>query len=315
MSAVVLGIDVAKDELVVACRPSLEQWTAPNTTAGIEGLVDRIRALHPQSIVLEATGGYERACAVALATAGLPVAVVNPRQVRDFAKATGLRAKTDHLDAAVIALFAERVQPAVSVLPDEAQADLAAHLLRRRQLTDMLVSEKNRLGLAHKAVRSSLTKHIAYLERELRIADTDLREGIEASPVWRVQDDLLQSVPGIGPIASQTLLAALPELGQLTRQAIAALVGVAPIAQDSGKHRGTRVIAGGRASVRCVLYMATLTATRCNPMIRRFYQRLVAAGKPKKVALVAAMRKLLTMLNAILRDQRPWTLPTASAAL
>ncbi|HEY4138327.1 MAG TPA: IS110 family transposase [Casimicrobiaceae bacterium] len=315
MSALVLGIDVAKDELVIACRPSLEQWTTPNSPVGIEALVDRIRVLNPQSIVLEATGGYERACAVALAMAGLPVAVVNPRQVREFAKAMGQRAKTDRLDAAVIALFAERVQPAVSALPDAAQADLAAHLFRRRQLSDMLVAEKNRLGLAHKAVRPSLTKHIAYLERELRMADSDLREAIEASPVWRVQDDLLQSVPGIGPVASQTLLAALPELGQLTRQAIAALVGVAPIAQDSGAHRGKRVIAGGRATVRAVLYMATLTATRCNPPIRAFYQRLVAAGKPKKVALIAAMRKLLVMLNAILRDQRPWASQATPAPL
>jgi transposase len=213
----VCGIDVAKEELVIACRPSLEQWAVANDAAGIDALVARIRPLGVQSIVLEATGGYERACAAALATAGLPVAVVNPRQVRDFAKATGQRAKTDRLDAAVLALFAERVQPAVSVLPDEAQADLAAQLLRRRQLTEMLVAEKNRCGLARKAVRPSLKKHIAYLERELRMADSELRDAIEASPVWRVQDDLLQSVPGIGPVTSQTLLAALSELGQLTR--------------------------------------------------------------------------------------------------
>lgn len=312
MSARVVGIDVAKDELVIACRPSLEQWATPNTPDGIAALVDRLRPMEVSTIVLEATGGYEQACATALAIVGLPVAVVNPRQVRDFAKAIGQRAKTDRIDAAVLALFAERVQPAVSALPDEAQADLAAHLLRRRQLSDMLVAEKNRLGLARKAVRASLKKHIAYLERELRMADSDLREAIEASPVWRVQDDLLQSVPGIGPVASQTLLAALPELGQLTRHAIAALVGVAPMAQDSGAMRGKRVIAGGRASVRAVLYMATLTATRCNPAIRAFYQRLVAAGKPKKVALVAAMRKLLVSLNAILRDQRPWSSSTTS---
>jgi transposase len=285
----------------------LEQWTTPNTPDGIAALVDRLRPMEVTTIVLEATGGYEQACATALAVAGLPVAVVNPRQVRDFAKAIGQRAKTDRIDAVVLALFAERVQPAMSALPDEAQADLAAHLLRRRQLSDMLVAEKNRLGLARKAVRGSLKKHVAYLERELRIADSDLRQAIEASSVWRVQDDLLQSVPGIGPVASQTLLAALPELGQLTRQAIAALVGVAPMAQDSGAMRGKRVIVGGRASVRAVLYMATLTATRCNPPIRAFYQRLVAAGKAKKVALVAAMRKLLISLNAILRDQRPWS--------
>lgn len=315
MTGVCVGIDVAKDELVIAVRPSLAEWTVANAASGIEALTTRLAALAPACVVLEATGGYERACAAALATAGLPVAVVNPRQVRDFAKATGQRAKTDRLDAAVLALFAERVGPQVRVLPDEAQADLAALLLRRRQLTDMLVAEKNRVPLARRAVRPSLTKHIAYLERELRIADTDLGEAIEASPLWRTQDDLLQSVPGIGPVASQTLLADLPELGQLSRRAIAALVGVAPVAHDSGAMRGKRVIAGGRAGVRTVLYMATLAATRCNPVIRAHYQHLLAAGKAKKVALIACMRKLLTILNAMLRDQRRWaSLPTTSAA-
>jgi transposase len=315
MTGVCVGIDVAKDELVIAVRPSLAEWTVANSASGIEALTTRLAALAPACVVLEATGGYERACAAALATAGLPVAVVNPRQVRDFAKATGQRAKTDRLDAAVLALFAERVGPQVRVLPDEAQADLAALLLRRRQLTDMLVAEKNRVPLARRAVRPSLKKHIAYLERELRIADTDLGEAIEASPLWRTQDDLLQSVPGIGPVASQTLLADLPELGQLSRRAIAALVGVAPVAHDSGAMRGKRVIAGGRAGVRTVLYMATLAATRCNPVIRAHYQHLLAAGKAKKVALIACMRKLLTILNAMLRDQRRWaSLPTTSAA-
>jgi len=301
-----VGIDVAKDELVVAVRPALAQWAVANTPAGLAELVTRVHALAPQSVVLEATGGYERACAAALATAGLPVAVVNPRQVRDFAKATGQRAKTDRLDAAVLALFAERVSPQIRALPTEAQADLAALLLRRRQLTEMLVAEKNRLGLARQAIRGSLQKHIAYLERELHIADRDLGEAIEASPLWRAQDDLLQSVPGIGPVASRTLLADLPELGQLSRRAIAALVGVAPMAHDSGAMRGQRAIAGGRAAVRTVLYMATLVASRCNPVIRAHYQHLLAAGKAKKVALVACMRKLLTMLNAMVRDRRAW---------
>jgi len=304
-----VGIDVAKQELVVAVRPSGDQWTVANTPAGLGALVTRVQALAPRSVVLEATGGYERACAAALATAGVPVAVVNPRQVRDFAKATGQRAKTDRLDAAVLALFAERVSPAIRALPDEAQADLAALLLRRRQLTEMLVAEKNRVGLARAAIRRSLHKHIAYLERELHIADSDLGEAIEASPLWRVQDDLLQSVPGIGPVTAQTLLAELPELGQLSRRAIAALVGVAPIAHDSGAMRGKRAIAGGRAAVRTVLYMATLVATRCNPVIRTHYHHLLAVGKAKKVALVACMRKLLTMLNAMLRDQRRWSPP------
>jgi transposase len=301
-----IGIDVAKDELVVVCRPSLEQWATPNSAVGIQELVARLGERTPRVIVLEATGGYERACAAALAAAELPVVVVNPRQVREFAKATGQQAKTDRLDAGILALFGERVQPAIRPLSDEATQDLAAVLLRRRQLTDMLVAEKNRVGLARKAVRPSLKKHIAYLERELRITEAELRERIEASPVWRVQDDLLQSVPGIGPVASHTVLAELPELGTLSRHAVAALVGVAPVAKDSGTMRGKRMIAGGRGRVRTVLYMATLVATRCNPVIRTFYHRLLAAGKPKKVALVACMRKLLTMLNAMVRDQRHW---------
>ena len=308
-----IGIDVAKAELVMAGRPSVEPRTLSNSPEGIRELVTLLQALAPQGIVLEATGGYERACVAALAVAGLPIVVVNPRQVREFARATGQRAKTDRLDASVLALFAERVQPERRPLTDEATHDLAAVLLRRRQLTDMLVAEQNRLALARKAVRGSLKKHIAYLERELRITEADLREQIEASPVWRVQDDLLQSVPGIGPVASQTLLAELPELGTLSRRQIAALVGVAPVAHDSGALRGKRAIAGGRARVRTALFMASLVATRCNDVIRAFYRRLLAAGKPKKVALVACMRKLLTILNAMLRDGRPGTLATETA--
>lgn len=302
-----LGIDVAKAELVIAARPALEPWTVPNTPEGLQQLVARVAALAPRVIVLEATGGYERACAGALAAAQLPVVVVNPRQVREFAKATGQRAKTDRLDAAVLALFAERVQPEPRPLSDTATQDLAALLLRRRQLLDMCVAEKNRLALARKPIRTSLKKHIAYLERELRMTDADLRDAIEASPVWRVADDLLQSVPGIGPVVSHTLLADLPELGTLGRRQIAALVGVAPVAKDSGTMRGKRQIAGGRARVRTVLFMAALVGTRRNPLLKAFYHRLLAAGKPKKVALVACMRKLLTMLNAMLRDHRPWS--------
>lgn len=304
----VIGIDVAKAELVVSSRPALDRWTVPNTPRGIDDLVERLRPLTPQLIVLEATGGYERAVVAALVAAGLPAVVVNPRQVREFAKATGQRAKTDAIDAAMLALFGERVRPAVRPLSDEATTDLAALLLRRRQLTEMLVAEKNRLGLARRPVRRSLKKHVAYLERELHLTDADLAEAIEASPAWRVQDDLLQSVPGIGTVTSHTMLGELPELGALSHKQIAALVGVAPVAHDSGALRGKRAIAGGRARVRSVLYMATLVATRCNPVIRTFYQRLLALGKPKKVALVACMRKLLTILNAMLRDQRPWSL-------
>jgi transposase len=308
-----VGIDVSKAELVITSRPTLTRWTAANTSAGLETLVARLQAERPTLIVLEATGGYEREPAAALAAAGLPAVVVNPRQVRAFAKATGQLAKTDRIDADVLALFAERVRPAWRPLEDEATTDLAAVLLRRRQLSDMLTAEKNRLGLARRPVRPSLKKHIAYLERELRITESELREQIEASPVWRANDDLLQSVPGVGDVTSQTLLAELPELGRLSHKQISALVGVAPMADDSGGSRGKRAIAGGRASVRKVLYMATLVAARRNLVIQRFYERLLSAGKPKKVALVACMRKLLTILNAMMRDQKPWSV-TLSAA-
>jgi transposase len=301
-----VGIDVAKDELVVATRPVLAHWVVANTAAGWAELVERLRPQAPSRVVLEATGGYETAVVAALAAAGLPVVVVNPRQVREFAKATGQLAKTDRLDAAVLALFAERVQPAVRPLSDDETAELAALVLRRRQLIEMLVAEKNRLGLARKAVRKDLKSHIADLERRLRITDTTLRAAIEASPVWRAKDDLLQSAPAVGTVVSLTLLAELPELGQLTRKQIAALVGVAPVARESGTMRGRRAIAGGRAAVRAALYMAALVATRVNPIIRAFYHRLLAAGKPKKVALVACMRKLLTILNAMVRTHTPW---------
>jgi len=311
-----IGIDVAKAELVVSGRPLLaapETWTVANDASGIDALVTRLAPLPLAGIVLEATGGYERAVVAALAAQGLPVVVVNPRQVREFARATGQRAKTDRIDAALLALFGERVQPAQRPLSDAALTDLAALVLRRRQLTDMLVSEKNRLGLARPAVRKSLKKHVAYLERELHLTDADLRDAIEASPVWRVKDDVLQSAPGIGAVTAQTLLATLPELGTLTHKRIAALVGVAPLADDSGALRGKRAIAGGRGAVRAVLYMATLVATRYNPVIKAFYQRLLTVGKPKKVALVACMRKLLTILNAMVRDHRPWSVPSPSA--
>jgi transposase len=284
-----------------------------NTEIGIAALVERLREIRPELIVLEATGGYERAVVAALLAAELRAVVVNPRQVRAFAKATGQLAKTDRIDADVLALFAERVRPAWRPLEDEATIDLAAVLLRRRQLIDMLTAEKNRLGLARRPVRPSLKKHITYLERELRLTDSELRELIEASPVWRVNDDLLQSVPAVGVVTAQTLLAELPELGRLHHKQISALVGVAPMADDSGGSRGKRAIAGGRAHVRQVVYMATLVATRCNPVIRAFYLRLLAAGKAKKVALVACMRKLLTILNAMLRDQQPWSAHLSTA--
>lgn len=306
-----VGIDVAKATLDVAVRPSDDRWAVANDDAGIRTLVEQLRRVAPVQIVLEATGGYELAAVSALAAARLPVVVVNPRQVRDFAKATGRLAKTDQLDAAVLARFAERVQPEPRPLAPADQQELDALLTRRRQLIEMLTAEKNRLGQVFvrggKPVRKSLKAHITFLERQLAMTDTELGALVRESPVWRERDDLLQSAPGVGPVLSRTILAALPELGRLDRKAIAALVGVAPLNRDSGQMRGKRMIFGGRAPVRTALYMGTLTATRCNPVIRAFYQRLVAAGKPKKVALTACMRKLLIILNAMVRQGTRWT--------
>jgi transposase len=304
-----VGLDVAKAELVVAVRPSGEQWTVCNDEAGVQALADRLRAASPELIVCEATGGYELLAVGALLTAGLPVVVVNPRQVRDFARATGELAKTDRLDAGILALFAERVRPAVRPLPDADAHELTGLLARRRQLLEMLQAERNRLGQVFsrgKAVTKSLTQHITYLERELGRTDTGLGEVIRQTPAWRERDDLLRSVPGIGRVVSYTLLADLPELGQLTRREIAKLVGIAPVSRDSGTHRGRRFVQGGRAQVRAALYMGTLVAARHNPTIRAFYQRLVEAGKPKKLALVACMRKLLTIVNTMVRTGEPW---------
>ena len=316
-----IGIDVAKTELVVGTRTGTsapdEQWSVANDERGLRTLVERLKRDAPTLIVLEATGGYELAAVGALVAAGLPVVVANPRQVRDFAKATGQLAKTDRLDAAVLALFADRVRPAVRPVADEAQQELDAQLTRRRQLLEMLLAERNRLGQVQgrgprlKPVKKSLKEHIAFLERELKIADTELSRLVRASPAWREKDDLLQSVPGVGRVVALTLLAELPELGRLTRRQIAKLAGVAPLARDSGTLRGRRFVHGGRAPVRAALYMAALVATQRNPVIRAFYQRLVAAGEPKKLALVACMRKLLTVLNAMARSQVPWQ---ASAA-
>jgi transposase len=306
-----LGLDIAKAHVDVAVRPTGEVAQFPNDAAGHAALVAWATPRAPAGIVLEATGGYERAVVVALTAAQLPVAVVNPRQVRDFARSTGQLAKTDRLDAAVLALFAERVQPAVRPLSDAATAELAELITRRRQLVEMLTMERNRLPLVRTRVRREVQAHITWLERRVTATDDDLRDAIEASPVWRVQEDLLRSVPGVGPVVSRTLLALLPELGQLNRKQIAALVGVAPLARDSGTWRGRRAVWGGRASVRRVLYMAALVASRRNPVIRALYTRLVAAGKPAKVALVACMRKLLTILNAMLSAGTPWRPATA----
>lgn len=305
-----VGIDVAKADLVVTARPSGERWTVGNDERGVRTLVDRFRKDAPELIVLEATGGYELLCVAGLAAAALPVVVVNPRQVRDFAKATGQLAKTDRIDADVLALFAERVRPTVRPLPDAEAQELDALLARRRQLIDMLQAERNRLGQVFgrgkQPVKKSLKGHITFLERELKIADTDLGEMVRRSPAWRERDDLLQSVPRVGRVLSFTLLADLPELGRLSRRQIAKLVGVAPLSRDSGTLRGRRFVQGGRASVRAVLYMGALVATRRNAVIRTFYERLLALGKPKKLALVACMRKLLTILNTIVRTGQCW---------
>jgi transposase len=313
----VIGIDVAKAELEVAVRSSGDRWTAANEAGGIRELVARLTTLEPELIVLEATGGYELAVVGALATAGLPLVVVNPRQVRDFAKATGQLAKTDRLDAAMLALFGERVHPPVRPIPDALHRELEAVLTRRRQLLEMLQAERNRLGqvFTHGAsVRRSLTRHISYLERQLRETDAELGVLIRASPVWREREDLLRSVPGVGRVVATTLLAELPELGRLTRKEIAKLVGVAPLARDSGKQRGRRFIRGGRANVRAVLYMGALVATRRNAVIAAFYARLLVAGKPKKLALTACMRKLLTILNSMVRSQERWRVPDSVLA-
>jgi transposase len=301
-----VGIDVSKDHLDVAVRPSEDRWQVKNDGEGIQDLIAKVRACAPALIVLEATGGYEMSAAAALAAAGLPVAVVNPRQVRDFAKSLGKLAKTDKIDAAVLARFADAVRPEVRPMADAESQELQAVLVRRRQLIDMLVAEKNRQHLAHALMRARLKEHIQWLEDELESLDKDLHQRLRNSPIWREKEDLLRSVKGVGAVLSTTLLAELPELGVLNRKQIAALVGVAPYNCDSGKMRGRRAIWGGRACIRNVLYMATLSATQCNPVIQAHYQHLLKAGKLKKVALVACMRKLLTILNAIIKSGKPW---------
>ena len=317
-AAVCIGIDVAKATLDVAADPpeAFAATTVSHDEAGSAALVQRLRALGPSLglVVLEATGGLEAPLVAALAAAGLPVVQVNPRQLRDFARATGRLAKTDALDARVLAHFGATVRPPIRTLPDAATRELDALLTRRRQLVDMLTAEKNRLGTATstgapRRVLSQLRDHIRWLETRVAQSDGDLRDQLRLSPIWRAKDDLLRSVPGVGPVVSATLLATLPELGTLGRKQLASLVGVAPLNRDSGVFRGRRTVWGGRATTRAALYMATLAATRFNPVIRTHYTHLVAAGKPKKVALVACMRKLLIILNAVLRDALPWHAP------
>lgn len=302
---VFVGIDVSKKQLDIAFRPE-GRFAAPNDEAGFAQVIERLRAVSPVLVVLEATGGMEIPLTGALAAAGVPVVVINPRHVRDFAKAAGKLAKTDALDAQTLAHFAEVMRPEPRPLPDEQTQTLAAILTRRRQLVEMLTAEKNRLGSARKPVRKSLRAHIVWLKRELAQTDSDLAHAIQESPVWQEKDELLRSTPGVGPVLTTTLLAELPELGTLSCKQIAALVGVAPLNRDSGTMHGKRTVWGGRAQVRATLYMAAVVAARFNPVLRAFYQRLCAAGKAKKVALTACMRKLLVILNAILKHRTPW---------
>jgi len=308
-----VGIDVSKDRLDVAVLPSEESWSTANQDEDIQSLVKRIRSLKPELIVLEATARLEMPLVGALAARGLPVAVVNPRQVREFARASGILAKTDRIDAQVLARFGEKMRPEVRPLKDKETQELTALMTRRRQLVAMLVAEKSRLAAAPQAVRKDIKTHIAWLERKLSKMNDNLADKIKNSPVWHEKDALLQSVPGVGPVLSTSLMADLPELGTLNRRQIAALVGVAPFNRDSGAFRGKRCVWGGRGRLRSTLYMATLAATRSNPAIRTFYHRLCEAGKPRKVALTACMRKLLTILNAILKSQTPWQAHYASS--
>ncbi len=301
-----VGIDVSKERLDVVLRPSGEYLEASNDEQGIGSLVACLQEAPPALVVLEATGGLEQPTAAALALAGVPVAVVNPRQVRDFAKAVGRLAKTDRIDAAVLAHFAEAVRPKPRPLADEDARELHALVLRRRQIIDMITAEGNRARTAPKSVKRRIEAHLRWLRKDLERANEDLERAVRESPVWREKDDLLRSVPGVGPTLSATLLAELPELEHLDRRSLAALVGVAPLNRDSGTLRGIRTVWGGRSAVRKTLYMATLSATRSNPAIKSFYGRLVAAGKPKKVALTACMRKLLAIVGAVLRNRSPW---------
>lgn len=301
------GIDVAKASLDVAVFSSEKKWQFTNDEAGLSRVAEFLGELSPALVVMEATGGIEAPLAHALKVARIPVAVINPREVRDFARATGKLAKTDSLDAQVLAHFAAAIKPEPQPLSDEQVEELKAILARRRQVSEMITAEKNRLHSARSSVRKDIKAHIAWLEKEMAKIETNLRGKIQESPVERQKDSLLQSVPGVGPTLSVTLLAELPELGTMTGKQVAALVGVAPLNRDSGTRRGKRTIWGGRATVRAPLYMATLVATRCNPVIRAFYQRLCAAGKTKKTALTACMRKLITILNAMLKHNAPWS--------
>jgi len=307
MESVFVGIDVSKDRLDVHVRPREETFAVARDGAGLSALVERLRGLEPARIAVEATGGFETVVTAALAAAGLPVVVVNPAQVRHFAQAVGQRAKTDPIDAALIARFVEATRPALRPLADEATRLLADLVARRRQIVEMIAAEKTRQRRAPAGrIERSIARLIAALEKELASLDGDIDAGVRGSPLWRDKEDLLASVPGIGPITARTLIAELPELGSLSHKRIASLAGLAPYTRQSGRWKGQSRIGGGRKSVRSALFLAALVAGRHNPVLKAFRDRLVGAGKPKMVAIIAVARKLLTILNAILRDNKPW---------
>jgi transposase len=307
MESIIVGIDVSKDRLDVALRPSGEIFAVERNSAGIDLLVPRLKELSPHIVALEATGGFETVVAAALAAAGLPVVIVNPANVRNFAKAIGQRAKTDPIDAAVIAHFAEATKPEPRPLPDEATRLLADLTARRRQIIEMMVSERQReRRVTAPRLKKSIARLLKALQKELTSVDADIDDAVRGSPAWREKEDLLTSVPGVGQIIARTLMAELPELGRLGRKEIAALAGLAPFTRQSGQWRGRSFIGGGRTVARTVVFMGAMVAKKHNPTLKVFFDRLVAAGKPKMVALIAVARKLLTILNAILRDNRPW---------
>lgn len=309
--AVYVGMDVSK-AVVDVCVTTGETWQVANDDAAMDELCRRVAELQPAVVVLEATGGYELRVAGALAAARVPVAVMNPRQVRHYARSVGRLAKTDSIDAAILARFAAAVQPEPRPLRDAESREIEALLARRRQLVGMITAEENRLNTAAPVTKSEIKSHLAYMRRRLAKLNASIDDRVRRSPIWRAKDDLLQSVPGIGDTTSRTLLVLLPELGTLNRKQIAALVGVAPMNQDSGTMRGRRRVLGGRARVRTALYMAALVGTRRNPTLKAFYDRLRAAGKPGKVALIACVHKLLTIVNAMMRDGRHWQAPSAA---
>jgi transposase len=307
MAMVYVGIDVSKDWLDVHVAPAGEDWRVTRDSAGLDALVGRIGGLGPLCVGVEATGGYETVVAAALGAASLPVAVLNPAQVRHFANALGKRAKTDPIDAAVIARFVEATRPAIRPLPDEQTRILADLVARRRQIIAMIVAERQRLKRAGaKRLIKSIERLLAALQKELADLEGAIDESVRSSPLWKAKEDLLSSIPGVGPATARTLIAELPELGQLDRRQIAALVGIAPWTRQSGQWRGKAMIGGGRPAVRAALYMASLVASRFNPILKQTYQRLLNAGKAKKVALIAIARKLVIICNAIVRDQQPW---------